>query len=286
MKYLKKYQDYGKINEAVDAAKLQISIQLIGYAVGEKYKKGITGACTFLYDGKPLNTAPMNFTFLDSEDRFIYSTNESFNIATGSSIHGPFKMGILKKNIGADGKAVIGNYGTEQNTWVLNLNKNGTAWMAQGIIVPGGANPVTIKPIELDLGNFFAPNVDVIDETKKTELNDMLKPFETYFTENKGALRAPGATDKYTFTFVGGASQVATTYQGGNQALAQARANNLKNYVITLYKTSNPDLSRFISQVATVTTVMGKTPYVKGTDNPQDPKFLAEQFVKLSLKVK
>lgn len=286
MKYLKKYQDYGKINEAVDANKLQISIQLTGYSVGEKYKKGIVGACTFIYDGKALNTTPMNFTLLDSEDKFIYSTNESFNIATGSSIHGPFKMGVLKKNISADGKVVIGNYGSEQNTWALNLNKAGTAWMAQGVVIPGGANQTTIKPFELDLGNFFAPNVDVIDEAKKVELNEKLKAFETFFDASKTALRAPGATDKYTFTFVGGASQVATTYQGGNQALAQARANNLKNYITTLYKTSNPDLSRFISQVASVTTVMGKTPYVKGTDNAQDPKFLAEQFVKLSLKVK
>lgn len=290
MKYLKKYQDFGsKINEATgaDVTKLQITVQLSEYKAGEAYKKGIVGACTFIYDGKPLNAAPMNFTFLDATDRFVYSTTQSIKLSETSSLTGPFKMGALKKNVSTDGKITIGNYGAEQNTWALNLNKMGTAWMAQAIVVPsGGGNPVPVPPFELDLGSYFAPNVDTIDETKKAELNTKLKDFEAYFNANKDSLRAPGAADKYTFNITGGASLVTTTYKGGNQALAQARANNMKNYIVQFYTTSNPDLSRFVGQVSNVVTVIGKTPYVQGTDNPADPKYTAEQFVKLTISVK
>jgi hypothetical protein len=262
-----KSEEVASINEEFNATQLEFKIIVV-----DASKEEVKAQYAVFYNGKEFTKG--NAVFKRSTEGGDYFLG-TFELKKAEyPVTGSFDIHVSRKDAknGAKLVAKIGQTNAS-STGIFNteLKDNG-----------GGVPPIPIEPFESNLGNFFAPNVDTIDETKKNELNNELTTLNDYFTKHKDALRKPGAP--IIFNVIGGASQVTTTYAGGNQKLAEARANNLKTYMITYFKTSNPDLSRYIGQVAQVTTVIGKTPYVQGKDNPQDPKFLAEQFVKVSIK--
>lgn len=291
MKFLEDYNKYlnsrlKAINENFDATLLEYKI-----IITDVTKEQVKGNYVLLYKGKEMIKGQALLRNITEGNLNYYGASYKLD-KPEYLITGTFDIHISIKDAKKDAKLVakIGN--TAANlTGIYNTKLSER---------PSLGKP---EPLDLDLGNFFAPNVDTIDESKKTELNEKLSTLEEYFKKQKSNLTRPGA--EATFNIIGGASQVSTTYVGGNQKLAEARANNLKKYMIEYFKTSNPDLSRYIGDVAKVTTVMGETPYIdvktkyagktdqvsidaankdNVTNDANKDKYAAEQFVKLSIK--
>ncbi len=281
-------EEVAPINEAFDSQKFEYKI-----IISEVTKDYIRGTYALFYEGKEFYKGQ---TEIRKSGSGYYEANITLN-KPEYPVKGKFDIHISSNDAKKDAK-LVAKIVTVQN------NPNTTA-IFNAELTAGGTDTPPIPEYVLDLGSFFAPNIDTIDEAKKNEVNTKLKDFETYFNTNKNILRQPGAP--VDFNIIGGASQVSTTYAGGNQKLAEARANNLKNYMIALFKTSNPDLSKYVAQTAEVTTVMGQTPYIdvktkyagkidqasidsankdKASNDANKAKYDAEQFVKLSIKAK
>ena len=163
---------------------------------------------------------------------------------------------------------------------------------------------VNIEPFALKLESVFKPNEIVLDESKKSDVNKELTRLENYFRSGKKTLLKDGAN--IDFKLIGGASQISTTYQGGNEKLAQDRASKFKEYMINFYKENQiPELVEFVNTKMKVETVMGQTPYIdiktkyagktdpasvesankdKATNDANKAKYDSEQFISLELK--
>jgi hypothetical protein len=288
--YVKTFEQFmaTKINEATDNFDVNLVTIELDLSKTPDFSKGAVADVIFKYQGKPINQTAVPFQFVREGD-ILKFTKPQFNLADAgkSLLSGENFILELDANKAATDKKMTVSRFTVQGAMDIDVKKYGGAWMAVNLN-PGfvSIKPVDIEPYEKSVGDTFVPNEDTIDDAKKVELNKELDDFGVYYSAHEAALQAPGATDKYTMEILGSASQVTTTYAGGNQKLAENRAINLKKYMIDYFKTSLPKLSKLIGFVAETKGVVGPTPYVKGTDKPDDPKFLAEQFVKLQIIVK
>jgi hypothetical protein len=163
---------------------------------------------------------------------------------------------------------------------------------------------VNKEPFVMKLNDTFKPNVVVLNDMAKIDLDRELGRLENYILQNNIINLIKGGSG-LTFTIIGGSSQIPTTYQGGNEKLSQDRANNIKQYMIN-YFAENKNISEFIKNNAKVSSIMGQTPYIdiktkyagktdqasidsankdKATNDANKDKYNAEQFVEVKLSI-
>lgn len=163
---------------------------------------------------------------------------------------------------------------------------------------------VNNEPFVMKLNDTFKPNVVVLNDLSKIDLDRELGRLENYILQNNILNLIKGGSG-FTFTIVGGSSQIPTTYQGGNEKLSQDRANNIKQYMIN-YFAENKNISEFIKNNAKISTIMGQTPYIdvktkyagktdqasidsankdNATNATNKDKYNAEQFVEVKLSI-
>ena len=137
----------------------------------------------------------------------------------------------------------------------------------------------------IKLNNCFKPNEINFTDIAKIDIDREIIKLENFYNTNKGKLTSPNA--QIDFKLIGGASQISTNYEGGNEKLSLDRANSMKKYMLEYFR-ENPKLVDFINKNLKISTIIGETPYSKevGVTAENKPKYDAEQFIKLELSVK
>jgi len=108
---------------------------------------------------------------------------------------------------------------------------------------------------ESNLSNDFITSLDMLN----SEVNTFASQYPEY---------------KISIFIKAGESQVPNPSPYNVGDLAKLRLSNLKNNLKN-YSLLNSNISE--------STIIGQTPYTQGVDNPSDPKYLAEQFISVSL---
>lgn len=287
MKFMKYFDQFIKIYESEN----NFNAQLLEVKISVKDVKNDKASVDYaiFYEGKEFAKA----------STFMTKTQNYYEIVGGVKLDNPIyplkgKLNVhMSVNDARNGAKLVAKIGQNDpsKTGLFNVELN--------LVIRKEPDPFLLK-----INGLFKPNEVILDESKKSDVDKELTRLELYFREHKDSILKDES--KLVFKLIGGASQIATTYPGGNQKLSQDRANFFKKYMLDYFKASNvPGLIDLINRKLQVELVIGQTPYIdiktkyagktdpasinaankdKAINDANKAKYDAEQFVSLELK--
>ena len=144
-----------------------------------------------------------------------------------------------------------------------------------------GFNPVT-KTETVNFSSVWRAGYWKMTSKQVQNLNNQMKVVQNFLSKNPQT--------KLTIQVEAGESKVtnADNESGGKTVpegyLSNKRGDSMVSYLNNFFKKlENAGMSFTYPAIPKAKTILGSTPYVRGKDNPKDPKYTPEQFVRLKV---